>query len=69
MLRIEQQRGEHMYNVAANFHTLAIQDAPHTRVRIYFIDSTVDCTDDNDVQTNGTLLVGAVGDTDSNARI
>ena len=58
-----------MYNVAANFHTLAIQDAPKTRVRIYFIDDTVDCTDDNDVQTNGTLLVGAAGDTDSNGRI
>lgn len=58
-----------MYNVSANFHTLAIQDAPTTRVRIYFIGSGVDCTDDNDVQTNGTLLKWAVGDTDSNRRI
>ena len=58
-----------MYNVATNFHTLSIQDAPNTRVRIYFIDSGVNCWDDNDVQTNGTLLVGAVGDTDSNGRI
>ena len=58
-----------MYPVSANFHTLAIQDAPKTRVRIYFIGDGVDCTDDNAVQTNGTLLVGAVGDTDSNGRI
>lgn len=58
-----------MYNVATNFHTLSIQDAPNTRVRIYFIDSGVNCWDDNDVQTNGTLLVGTVGDTDSNGRI
>lgn len=58
-----------MYNVSANFHTLSIQDAPNTRVRIYFIGDGVDCTDDNDVTTNGTLLVGAVGDTDSNGRI
>ena len=58
-----------MYPVSANFHTLAIQDAPTTRVRIYFIGSGVDCTDDNDVQTNGTLLKWAAGDTDSNRRI
>lgn len=58
-----------MYPVSANFHTLAIQDAPKTRVRIYFINDYVDCTDDADVVTNGTLLVGAVGDTDSNGRI
>lgn len=58
-----------MYPVASNFHNLAIQDAPNTRIRIYLIDDTVDCTDDNDVQTNGTLLVSAVGDTDSNKRI
>ena len=58
-----------MYNVSANFHTLAIQDAPKTRVRIYFIGSGVDCTDDNDVTTNGTLLCWGVGDTDSNRRI
>ena len=58
-----------MYPVSANFHTLAIQDAPKTRVRIYFIGDGVDCTDDNDVQTNGTLLKWVVGDTDSNRRI
>ena len=58
-----------MYPVSANFHTLSVADAPKTRVRIYFIGSGVDCWDDNDVQTNGTLLVGAVGDTDSNGRI
>lgn len=58
-----------MYPVSANFHTLSIQDSPKTRIRIYFIGDAVDCTDDNDVQTNGTLLVGAVGDTDSNGRI
>ena len=58
-----------MYNVSANFHNLAIQDAPKTRVRIYFIGPTIDCTDDNDVTTNGTLLVWAAGDTDSNKRI
>ena len=58
-----------MYPVSANFHNLIIQDAPTTRVRIFFIGDGVDCTDDNDVQTNGTLLVGAVGDTDSNGRI
>lgn len=58
-----------MYPVSANFHTLAIQDAPKTRVRIYFIGDAVDCTDDNDVQTNGTLLIGKAGDTDSNGRI
>lgn len=53
----------------SNFHTLSIEDSPKTRCRIYFIGDGVDCTDDNDVQTNGTLLVGAVGDTDSNGRI
>lgn len=58
-----------MYPVSANFHTLAIADSPKTRCRIYFITDAVNCWDDNDVQTNGTLLVGAVGDTDSNGRI
>ena len=58
-----------MYPVSANFHTLAIQDAPKTRVRIFFIGDAVDCTDDNAVQTNGTLLKWAAGDTDSNGRI
>ena len=54
-----------MYNVASQFHTLATND-PKTRCRIYFIGDSVDCTDDNDVQTNGTLLVRDAGDTDSN---
>lgn len=58
-----------MYPVSANFHTLAIQDAPKTRVRIYFIGDAVDCTDDADVVANGTLLIGEAGDTDSNKRI
>ena len=58
-----------MYNVPARFHTLAIADSPQTRCRIYFITDAVNCWDDNDVQTNGALLVGAAGDTDSNGRI
>ena len=58
-----------MYPVNSTFHTLSTQDAPKTRVRVYFIGAGVDCTDDNAVQTNGTLLVGAAGDTDSNGRI
>ena len=58
-----------MYPVAANFHNLSIQDAPKTRIRIYFIGDSVDCTDDADVVANGTLLVGKAGDTDSNGRI
>ena len=58
-----------MYNVPARFHTLAIADSPKTRCRIYFISDAVNCWDDNAVQTNGTLLVGAAGDTDSNGRI
>lgn len=58
-----------MYPVSANFHTLAIADSPKTRCRIYFITDAVNCWDDADVQNNGTLLVGAAGDTDSNGRI
>lgn len=58
-----------MYPVNSRFHNLIIQDSPTTRVRIYFISDSVDCTNDADVQTHGTLLVGAAGDTDSNARI
>lgn len=58
-----------MYPVSSTFHTLALQDSPQTRIRIYFIDDTIDCTDDEDVTTNGTLLVGAEGDTDSNGRV
>ena len=58
-----------MYPVSNDFHTLSIQDAPTTRIRIYFIPDTVDCTDDEDVVANGVLLVGSAGDTDSNGRI
>lgn len=58
-----------MYPVNSTFHNLSTQDAPKTRVRIYFITDAIDCTDDDEVQTSGTLLVGAVGDTDSNGRI
>ena len=58
-----------MYPVATDFHTLAIQDTPKTRIRVYFIGAGVDCTDDNDVQTNGVLLVRELSDTDSNRRI
>ena len=57
-----------MYPVSADFHNLSIADAPTSRVRIYFIEANVDCTDDNDVQTNGTLLC-MPGETDSNGRI
>lgn len=58
-----------MYPVNSQFHELATSGSPTTRCRIYFIDDSVDCTDDNDVQTNGTLLVRDPGDTDSNRRI
>lgn len=57
-----------MYSVPSNFHT-AVQNGGRTRARIYLFDSTVDPTDDNDVQTNGTLLKMLPGDTDSNSRI
>lgn len=58
-----------MVNVTDRFHELATSDNPITRIRIYTIDDTVDCTDDADVQANGTLMVYAAGDTDSNKRI
>ena len=58
-----------MYPVSSAFHQLATADSPVTRCRIYFIPDTVNCTDDNDVQTNGTLLIRNVGDTNSNGRI
>lgn len=58
-----------MVNVSERFHELATSDDPVTRVRIYTIDDTVNCTDDTDVQANGSLLVYDVGDTDSNKRI
>lgn len=56
-----------MVNVSAQFHSIAADSK--TRIRIYTINDTVDCTDDNDVETNGTLLVLNVGDADSNGRI
>ena len=58
-----------MYPVNNRLHTLAFEENVKTRIRVYFISDSVDCTDDDDVQTNGTLLVGAAGDTDSNGRI
>ena len=58
-----------MVNVDPNFHTLVQSDTVQTRVRIYFIDSSVDCTNDNEVMNNGTLLVYEQGDTDSGRRI
>lgn len=57
-----------MYPVAVNFHTSVENNAP-TRVRIYLFGPSVDPTDDNDVQTNGTLLKMNDSDTDSNGRI
>ena len=58
-----------MYAVDEKFHNLAKSDAPKTRCRIYFISDSVDCTDDLDVVTNGTLLKLNDSDTDSNHRI
>lgn len=58
-----------MVNVDEGFHALSIASTAKTRCRIYFIQDSVNCWDDEDVQTNGTLLVGADGDTDSNGRI
>ena len=58
-----------MVNVDPTFNTLVTSDNVQTRIRIYFIPDSVDCTDDNDVMNNGTLLVYDVGDTDSNKRV
>lgn len=58
-----------MVSVSNRFHELAKQSGVQTRIRMYFIDNTIDCTDDEDVQTNGTLLVYNRVDTDSNGRI
>lgn len=58
-----------MVNVDPNFHTLVQSDTVQTRLRIYFIDDSVDCTNDNDVMNNGTLLVYEVGDTSSDRRV
>ncbi len=58
-----------MVNVPALLHTLCKAQNPKTRIRVYFIDDTVDCWDDADVEANGTLLKYNVSDTDSNGRI
>lgn len=58
-----------MVNVNANYHTDIQSESPKTRIRIYFIGDDVDCTDDNDVVTNGTLLKWSNTDTDSSRRI
>ena len=58
-----------MVNVNADYHTLIAADAPETRIRIYFIPDTVDCTDDNDVQTNGHMLISDPSQSDSNTMI
>ena len=57
-----------MVTVDADFHSLITAPGANTRIRIYFIDDTIDCTDDNDVETNGMLLAYDA-DTDSNALI
>lgn len=58
-----------MVNVPAAFHTACKANSPQTRIRVYFIDDTVDCSDDADVIANGTLLKLNPTDTDSNGRI
>ena len=58
-----------MYAVDERFHECAIRDGVKSRCRIYFIDDTVDCTNDSDVQQNGTLLARYETDGDSNKRI
>ena len=45
-----------MITVNSRFHTLIKAAGARTRARIYFIDNTVNCTNDTAVQTNGTLL-------------
>ena len=55
-----------MYPVSANFHTLAIQDAPKTRVRIYFIDDTATAIIGNNVKLYQGVTLGAKSfDTDA----
>ena len=56
-------------SVTSQFHSIIASGNYKTRLRIYSIPESVDCTDDADVVANGTLLVANVGDTDSNARI
>ena len=57
-----------MYPVSNNFHA-AVKNNAKTRVRVYLFGPSVDPTDDNDVQTIGTLLKMLPEDTDSNSRI
>ena len=56
-------------SVSAQFHSIIASGNYVTRLRIYSIPESIDCTDDNAVQTNGTLLVLSNGDGDSNGRI
>ena len=58
-----------MVDVDARFHDLITADTPQTRCRIFFIADTVDCTDDEDVQTNGSMLVSDMMQSDSNSVI
>ena len=57
-----------MYSVPADFHNIITADGVNTRIRIYFVNDSVDYTDDEDVVANGTLLA-APGDSDSNGII
>lgn len=55
--------------VSAQFHSIIASGNYITRLRIYSIPESIDCTDDDAVVANGTLLVLNQGDTDSNGRI
>lgn len=55
--------------VSAQFHSIIASGNYVTRLRIYSIPESIDCTDDDAVVANGTLLVLNQGDTDSNGRI
>ena len=55
--------------VSAQFHSTIASGNYITRLRIYSIPESIDCTDDDAVVANGTLLVLNQGDTDSNGRI
>lgn len=58
-----------MQNVSERFHALVTDDSVISRVRMYFISDSVDCTDDDDVVENGTLLHTETDTVDSNERI
>lgn len=58
-----------MYNVSPQFHNAAVSGNVKSRLRMYFIDDFVNCTDDNDVTTNGKLLTSPGDPFDSNGRI